>query len=102
MKNKSCTKFSWKIVDPAYVTVYENLEKKYKVYTTTALRLAEISNVSKGETAVDIGCGTGISTEVILNRIGKDGKAIGIDISPAMLKKAKEKLAHYKNVIFVQ
>lgn len=42
-----------------------------------------------GETILDIGCGAGIDLCVASLLTGKDGKVIGIDITPAMIEKAR-------------
>ncbi len=41
---------------------------------------------------VDVGCGTGIPTSIVKNKLGKN--VIGSDFSPSMLKKAKERLRY--------
>jgi arsenite methyltransferase len=42
-----------------------------------------------GENVVDIGCGAGIDSLIAANMVGPDGQVIGIDMTPAMLDKAK-------------
>ena len=48
-----------------------------------------------------MGCGTGISSQEIYQRIGNKGKLIGIDISPRMLEFAKKKFQGKDNVRFI-
>ncbi|PQE03849.1 ubiE COQ5 methyltransferase protein [Rutstroemia sp. NJR-2017a BBW] len=43
----------------------------------------------QGETVVDLGCGAGFDIFQAANKIGKTGKAIGIDISEEMLARAR-------------
>lgn len=43
-------------------------------------------------TVMDIGCGTGLNFELILNEIGTDGTLVGIDSSTKMLKRALQKV----------
>src|SRR5204863_6292392 len=40
----------------------------------------------------DIGCGPGITTFTIAERVGADGEAVGVDISPAMIAAANRRL----------
>lgn len=105
MKQKfdELTGFQWNAVNTNYVEVYENLETKYNyVYKTATCGLAKATGLSSGMKAVDIGCGTGISTEVLLTMVGETGQVIGLDISRAMLDKAKEKFEKFTNVLFFQ
>ena len=61
-------------------------EAKYRKLAISKLGLNE------GNTAVEIGCGTGLNFGYILDCIGKNGKLIGIDLTDAMLAKAKERV----------
>ncbi len=63
----------------------------------------EYSFLQKGEIVVDLGCGRGMDVIKATKYIGKEGKAIGIDITPEMIEIAKknaEKL-NIKNVEFI-
>lgn len=42
----------------------------------------------RGDTVVEIGCGTGLNFRLIEDRIGPDGRIIGVDLSPEMLAQA--------------
>ena len=64
-------------------------EAKYRKLAISKLGLSE------GNTVVEIGCGTGLNFQYILNYIGSRGKLIGIDLTDAMLEKAKEKVNKY-------
>ena len=94
-------KFEFKEVSPEYVSDYENLERKYRVYSTSARRLVELANIQETDVVIDLGCGTGISSQEIYQRIGSKGKLIGIDISPRMLDVAKRKFRGKDNVRFI-
>ena len=45
-----------------------------------------------GETVLDVGCGTGLSFELIEKRIGREGRIIGIEQSSAMLEQARARI----------
>ena len=47
---------------------------------------------NKGETVLDIGCGTGVDTLMAAIMVGPEGKVIGIDLVPEMLERAKANL----------
>src|ERR687890_1250584 len=42
-----------------------------------------------GERVVDVGCGAGIDTLIAAKKVGSDGRVIGVDMTPSMLKKAR-------------
>ena len=46
-----------------------------------------------GATVLDIGCGTGLSFEPLLERIGPTGRIVGVDPSPDMLARARGRIA---------
>lgn len=47
--------------------------------------------LSRGDTVVEIGCGTGLNFGLLRKRVGKAGKIIGVDLTDAMLEVAKER-----------
>ena len=42
-----------------------------------------------GETVVDLGCGAGFDTILAAQMVGSEGRVIGVDMTPAMLNKAR-------------
>ncbi len=44
-----------------------------------------------GERAVDVGCGCGATTQELARRVGPTGRAVGIDISAAMIAEARRR-----------
>jgi len=61
-------------------------DEKYREKAVNYLELSE------GNIIVEIGCGTGLNFPILLDKIGKNGKIIGLDISVAMLEQAKKKI----------
>lgn len=61
-------------------------------------------NVKKGETALDLCCGTGDWTIALAEKAGKEGKVIGLDFSGNMLAVAREKVENKElsQVQFIQ
>ncbi len=47
--------------------------------------------LKKGDTVLDLACGTGLNFEYLQRKIGKEGRIIALDYSQEMLQKAKEK-----------
>jgi len=63
----------------------------------------KFSRIKKGDTVVDLGAGAGNDAFVARAAVGDEGKVIGVDMTPEMLKKARannEKLG-FKNVEFL-
>lgn len=42
-----------------------------------------------GERVVDVGCGAGIDSLIATHMVGEDGRVIGVDMTPAMLDRAR-------------
>jgi arsenite methyltransferase len=42
-----------------------------------------------GERVVDVGCGAGIDSLIAAKKVGPEGRVIGVDMTPAMLEKAR-------------
>lgn len=57
-----------------------------------------------GERVVDIGCGAGIDSLIASQMVGPSGHVIGVDMTPAMLDRAKESAATAKltNIEFLK
>lgn len=49
-----------------------------------------IANLKEGETVVDLGCGAGFDVFLAARKVGEKGKVIGIDMTEAMIEKARE------------
>jgi ubiquinone/menaquinone biosynthesis C-methylase UbiE len=48
-----------------------------------------IGPIMPGETVLDIGCGGGMDLMLAARRAGPSGQAIGVDMTPSMLERAK-------------
>jgi len=61
-------------------------------------------NIQKGETVLDLGAGAGNDAFVARELVGDEGKVIGLDFTPAMVRKAKENAEKlgFSNVEFVR
>lgn len=51
------------------------------------------ANLRGGETVVDLGCGGGIDVFLAARKVGPTGKAIGIDLIPEMIERARRNAA---------
>ncbi len=61
-------------------------------------------NLQRGDTVVEIGCGTGLNFPLLQQAVGPEGKIIGTDITDAMLAQAQERVEEngWSNVELVQ
>ncbi|HEY6753002.1 MAG TPA: methyltransferase domain-containing protein [Rubrobacteraceae bacterium] len=61
-----------------------------------------LGEISSGERVVDVGCGAGIDSLIAAKKVGPDGRVVGVDMTPSMLKKARRAAgeAELKNVEF--
>lgn len=48
-----------------------------------------VAAIAPGETVVDIGCGAGTDLLLAARKVGARGKAIGVDMTPAMAERAR-------------
>jgi SAM-dependent methyltransferase len=48
-----------------------------------------IGSIEPGETILDVGCGAGMDLLLAARRTGPTGRAIGVDMTPAMIERAK-------------
>jgi len=52
-------------------------------------------NLKKGATVLDVGCGTGLSFEMLQQGIGPRGRIVGIEQSPEMIEQARSRVARH-------
>lgn len=77
-------------------TVYDSRSANHEKSTwhrTLALKLVEEMPPSAGDVVLDIGTGTGTIAFRAAEKIGADGRSLGVDISQGMLSEAERKLA---------
>jgi demethylmenaquinone methyltransferase/2-methoxy-6-polyprenyl-1,4-benzoquinol methylase/phosphoethanolamine N-methyltransferase len=55
------------------------------------LRMLTPAQLKQGEAVVDIGCGTGALAIAAAQMVGRDGSVTGVDPSPEMIQRAREK-----------
>lgn len=65
---------------------------------------AEALILEKGDTALDLACGTGLNHQFLEDAVGPRGKIIAFDYSDEMLKAARQRAAknNWNNIIFIQ
>lgn len=68
--------------------------RTYKAQTYEQMRIAP------GMTVADVGCGTGGDAAALAQQVGAQGRAIGFDLSQAMLDEATQRYADQTNLSF--
>lgn len=72
---------------------YQVFSKVYDLFNvffytdTMRTEVAELANIRQGALVLDVGCGTGYTTQAVLKKL-KHGEVIGIDMTPQQLSKA--------------
>ncbi len=61
-----------------------------------------LASLKEGETVLDLGSGAGLDCFLAADKVGQNGKVIGIDMTPGMVEKAREnaRKGNYTNVEF--
>lgn len=67
-------------------------------------RVADELHLSPGDTVVEMGCGTGANFPHLRNRVGPEGRVIGVDFTRGMLEQARDSVERedWDNVHLVQ
>jgi demethylmenaquinone methyltransferase/2-methoxy-6-polyprenyl-1,4-benzoquinol methylase len=67
-------------------------------------KVIEALALRPGDTVVEIGCGAGLNFALVEQAVGSEGRIIGVDISEAMLERARARVrdAGWKNVELVR
>jgi ubiquinone/menaquinone biosynthesis C-methylase UbiE len=81
---------------------YDEFEEASGLFRFLAAELARSAAVAAEYHVLDVGCGTGISTAVLLDIVGSGGHVTGMDLSPAMLERAKKRCAGHPNADFLE
>jgi len=57
-----------------------------------------------GDAVIDLGCGTGLSLSLLVDAVGPEGRVIGVDASPHMLARARQRVeaAGWRSVELVE
>ncbi|MBM7713632.1 demethylmenaquinone methyltransferase [Siminovitchia sp. FSL H7-0308] len=85
-------------VHNVFESIYKNYDKmnsiiSFQQHTKWRRETMKKMDVQKGETALDVCCGTGDWTVSLAEKVGHEGQVFGLDFSKNMLKIAEEKKA---------
>ena len=75
----------------------------HNVYGPGARELLLRAGIRPGMRVVDLGCGTGMTTQLLAELVGSAGEVVGVDYSAAQVQQARALLPkHLNNVRFIQ
>ncbi len=90
---------SKELIESAYNLHAKNYDLAVKLYRLIGLNIekyrlrgVELLQLKPGDFVLDIGCGTGLNFGPLIQKIGPQGRIIGVDISSEMLSYAKERI----------
>ncbi|MGD8741579.1 MAG: class I SAM-dependent methyltransferase [Desulfobacterales bacterium] len=65
---------------------------------------ADALKLERGDTVIEIGCGTGLNFQLLRERVGSEGKIIGVDLTVEMLSAASKRIErhNWSNIELVQ
>ena len=105
-------------IDATRERLIDTYRKKAKHYDTTSrlypvpgypqraqrIRAVQALGLCRGDTVVDVACGTGLNFPLLEEAIGPDGRIVGVDLTDAMLDQAQHRIdAHgWSNISLVQ
>ena len=78
-------------------------EKVIESYAGTG-NVFKLGEIKQGEYVLDIGCGAGLDCLIAARRVGSEGRVIGVDMTPAMIAKARQNAiaADVGNIDFIE
>jgi ubiquinone/menaquinone biosynthesis C-methylase UbiE len=92
---------------PAARRLYRLHAPTYELMTAAAApwreRAAEALGLARGDSVIDVGCGSGLNLPHLEERVGPGGRVCGVDLSPDMLDRARRRVhrAGWENVRLV-
>ena len=81
--------------------LYRMIGLRMKTYRSLAIKKLSLQ---RGDCVIELGCGTGLNFPFLMERIGEEGRLIGVDLTPGMLKIARDRVERsgWKNVELIQ
>jgi demethylmenaquinone methyltransferase/2-methoxy-6-polyprenyl-1,4-benzoquinol methylase len=87
--------------------LYSKRARRYNLtanlYTLIGVRIREYRqeavealHLRKGDRVLEPACGTGLNFDLLERAVGASGRVVGVDLTPAMLAKARERVAKHE------
>lgn len=68
-------------------------DAELRLFEPVRRRAVALLGLRRGDTVVDVGCGTGLSFALLEDAVGASGHLVGIEQSPEMIARARERVA---------
>lgn len=86
----------WDVFARPWLEAAPSLEIAHRPVLDALIKAAEMQ---EGERVLDVGCGTGPSVLRASGAVGSEGKVVGIDIAPPLIKRASERVSSNVDLI---
>ena len=83
----------------AWADAYQLIDRQL---SPLGLRAIEALGLGSGDIVLDIGCGAGQTLLQLAEKVGADGRVIGVDIAPQLLEIAKQRTQSLSQVSLIQ
>ena len=71
---------------------YQQFTEKTTMYQDLSRAMISLAEIDPGMRLLDLGCGTGITSQIALEALGENGHIYALDLSAAMLDYARQRL----------
>ena len=71
---------------------YQLFAARTTMYQELSQLMVELAQLRPGMRVLDLGCGTGVTTQAVLANLGERGHVYALDVSEAMLAVAREQV----------
>lgn len=80
---------------------YKQFTQQTTMYQELSQLMVQLAEIEPGTGVLDLGCGTGVTTQAVLQVLGDRGHVYAVDVSAPMLAVAREQVAS-ERVTFIQ
>jgi ubiquinone/menaquinone biosynthesis C-methylase UbiE len=98
MSNQSTAK-AW--LEEETARRYQTFAEKTTMYQELSQMMVELAQIEPGMRVLDLGCGTGVTTQAVLQPLQPSGHVYAVDISEPMLAVARQQVGR-EQVTFIQ
>jgi phosphatidylethanolamine/phosphatidyl-N-methylethanolamine N-methyltransferase len=76
-----------------WARLYDALATRLPLVGALRAAAADALALDRGDTVVDLGCGTGAALPYLRERVGPSGTVVGVDLTGGMLERARQRVA---------
>jgi len=79
----------------------DNIERLESMLSILSAHLIQATAAHNGERVLDIGCGGGVTSAALAERVGDQGRVTGVDVSEVILRVARDRFRNRENLEFI-